>query len=255
MPILLWYSMQCSGAVSIAPTTEQSASKPNYSDLHEKNIFDPNRQPWAENPPESAVPSVPPLNPGDIEVYGVMSIGSYKKVIIKLGSAFKLAPSPGAGSRPFIMLAIGQALGPYTLVEVSGKNIVFEGGGARYLVTFAAKKDRPPAGPAAPIAQEPVVLPAPVPTLVPGITPVVAEPIATAPQQAAQPETQPAPAQLGQQPLASASSAAAAPASPETAASSPAPQIQGQTLLEAIQMARQAQQSGASPTPSPFVKR
>lgn len=242
------------GAVADSAAKSGGASgKADYSEIYEKNIFDPNRQPWADAS-KPADPAVPALNPGDVQVYGVMSVGDYKKAIIKLGPSFKGAPPPGKSTRPFIMVAVGETLGPYKLAEISEKNIVLEGGGARYPVAFAAKNDRPPPGAVAPVSQVPVVLPAPTPTMVPGIEPIAVAAISPAPPPVPQPELQ-APAASAQQQQSptppSDSSQKTAPA----AANAPAP-IQGRTLMEAIEMANQARLSGSlpPPPPNPFVK-
>lgn len=255
--VMLAFSGSGFGAVAVSAKPGEGAAPPNYAEIYEKNVFDPNRQPWVDKP---AAPAVSPINPGDIEIYGVMSVGNYKKAIIKPGPAFKGAPAPVAGGRPFIMLAVGQTLGPYTLVEISEKNIVFESAGARYPVAFSRKLDRPAPVPAAPPMQAAVVLPVPVPTLVAGIAPIAVEPIASATPPASQPEAQPAqaapgqPGQPGQQQVAAAAPAAAAQPAPETTA--PSPPIQGRTLLEAIQAAQEAAQRGEKvPTyPNPFTK-
>lgn len=251
---MLAFSGNGFGAVADSAKPGAAAAQPNYAEIYEKNVFDPNRQPWADAPPAAAVS---PINPGDIEIYGVMSVGGYKKAIIKPGPAFKGAPAPVAGGRPFIMLAVGQTLGAYTLVEISEKNIVFESGGARYPVAFSRKLDRPAPVPAAPPMQAAVVLPVPVPTLVAGIAPIAVEPIASATPPTPQPEAAPAqasPTQPGQQQVAAAAPAAAAQPAPETTA--PSPPIQGRTLLEAIQAAQEAAQRGEKvPTyANPFTK-
>lgn len=249
--VMLAFSGNGFAAVAESAKPGEAAAQPNYAEIYEKNVFDPNRQPWVDKP---AAPAVSPINPGDIEVYGVMSVGSYKKAIIKPGPAFKGAPAPVAGGRPFIMLAVGQTLGSYTLVEISEKNIVFESGGARYPVAFTGKRDRPAPVPAAPPMQGAVVLPVPVPTLVAGIAPIAVEPIASASQPAPQP-AQASPTQPGQQQVAAAAPAAAAQPAPETTA--PSPPIQGRTLLEAIEAANQAALSGQKmPTyANPFTKK
>ena len=244
------------GYGAVADTAAKSggaSSKVDYSEIYEKNVFDPNRQPWVDTS-KPADPTVPALNPGDVEVYGVMSVGSYKKAIIKLGPSFKGAPPPGKSVRPFIMVAVGQALGSYTLAEISEKNIVLEGGGARYPVAFAKKSDRPPPGPVTPMSQAPVVLPAPTPTMVPGIEPIAVAVISPAPPPASQPEVQAPAASAQQQQSPASQSAAAQKATPETA-NAPAP-IQGATLMEAIAAANQARLSGnlPPPPPNPFVK-
>ncbi len=224
------------------------AGKADYSEIYEKNVFDPNRQPWSDKI-KPADPAVPALAPGDVEVYGVMAVGDYKKAIVKLGPAFKVAPVPGA--RPFVMLAVGQALGPYTLVEISEKNIVFEGGGARYPMPFAAKKDRPPPSAVAPAFQVPVVLPVPVPTMVPGIEPIAVAEAAPA----AAPAPVPAPSD-GQVPPPAAQQQPASPSAASQQAAASAAPIQGRTLLEAIEAAAQAKAAGtlSAPPPNPFAK-
>ncbi|MHB9118238.1 MAG: hypothetical protein ACYC2R_08180 [Burkholderiales bacterium] len=247
--LLLWsvisalsgYAAQCNGTPAVAADVN-AAAKANYSDIYEKNVFDPQRQPWAEKP---VVPPVPPLNAGDIEVYGVMSVGSYKRAILKLSPALKKS-MPDSNARPFVVVAVGQAVGPYTLAELSDKSIVMEGGGQRYPVTFAAKRDRIVSGPIAPVVQEPVILPPSVPTSVPGIEPIAVAPVTPPPPEpvAAPQPAAAAPAQAPQQ------APAAQPTAPETPPS--APPIQGRTLLEAIQA---AQQAGVQPTANPFVKR
>lgn len=244
------------GYGAVADTAAKSgvaSGKADYSEIYEKNVFDPNRQPWVDTS-KPADPAVPALNPGDVEVYGVMSVGNYKKAIIKLGPSFKGAPPPGKGARPFVMVAVGQALGSYTLAEISEKNIVLEGGGARYPVAFTKKSDRPPPGPVAPVSQVPVVLPAPTPTMVPGIEPIAVAAISPAPP-VPQPEVQAPAASAQQQQSPTPPSDSSQKATPE-ATNAPAP-IQGRTLMEAIEMANRAAQSGnlPPPPPNPFVKR
>jgi hypothetical protein len=237
--------------------------KPAYSEIHEKNIFDPKRQPWVEKVESPPPPDVPPLTAADAEVYGVMAFGDFKKAIIKLGAGFKYAPQPKNKSapRPFVILGIGESLGPYTIKEITDKSVVFENSGAEFPLAFNHKKsDRPASGPISPMAQAPVILPVPVPTIVQGLEPIVTA--AAQPQAVPQPEAQvqqAAQPTSGQAPAAQAAAAAAAAQQP-AAAESAAPQqpaIQGRTLLEAIELARQAQQAnpGAAPPPNPFVKR
>lgn len=221
-----------------------------YSGIYEKNVFDPDRQPWADKT-QAPAPSVAPLTSADAEIYGVMMFGNYKKAIIKLGPGFKFAPQPRGKSvpRPFVTLGVGEALGPYSIVEITDKTVVFEGGGARFPLAYTHKKnDRPAGGAVTPMAQSPVQLPAPVPTIVQGIEPIVAPAQAT--QLASAPVEATAPAG-GQQ---AAPQQAAPAAQPESSSQPPAP-VQGMTLLEAIQAARAAQQSGTAPVvTNPFVK-
>lgn len=234
--------------------------KPIYSEIHEKNIFDPKRQPWVEKVEAPPTPAVPPLTPADAEVYGVMSFGDFKKAIIKLGAGFKYAPPPKNKSapRPFVILGIGESLGPYMIREITDKSVVFENSGAQFPLAFNHKKsDRPASGPISPMAQAPVILPVPVPTIVQGLEPIVTA--AAQPQAVQQPEA-PAQAQpITGQAVAAQPAAAATAQQPATAASDTpqAPVIQGRTLLEAIEAARQAQLANptAAPAANPFAKR
>lgn len=307
---------------------ETIMEKPVYSDIYEKNIFDPKRRPWAEKvvsppstarqpaqkpeplpdltelikppalapePPKLAEPSklidppkqpdstkppkqpeptklskqpepsepadqfgpplpppVPPLTTADAEIYGVMVFGDYRKALIKLGAGFKFAPQPKNKSapRPFITLGVGESLGPYTLKEITDSSVIFESvDGLSPLVFNQRKADRPASGPISPMAQAPVILPAPVPTMVHGFEP------------AAQAQAAPPPAQPGAQPAAAAAATAAAAAAPVpdiATAGFEAPQpppVQGRTLLEAIQAAQQAQKANpnAPPPVNPFA--
>lgn len=217
-----------------------------YAEIYRKNVFDSKRQPWAvksDAPPET---SVTPITPADAEVYGVMMFGDYKKAIIKLGQGFKFAPQPKNKGvpRPFVTLGVGESLGPYLLTEINEKNVVFANGGAQFSLAFTHKKiDRPLAAAATPMAQAPVVLPAPTPTIVQGIEPIVDMPAAAPAAPPAAPAVeQPVPAAAPPPaPAAAAPQTAAAPATaaPSTNAAA-APQIQGMSLLDAIQAAQAA---------------
>lgn len=234
-------------AVAVDGKSDKITEKPIYSEIYEKNVFDPKRQAWAEKvDPPPPPPAVPPLTPADAEVYGVMAFGDFKKAIIKLGAGFKYAPQPKNKSapRPFVILGIGESLGPYTIKEITDKSVVFESGGAQFPLAFNHKKsDRPAGGSISPMAQAPVILSAPTPTIVQGI-----EPLAAA--------TTPAPPQVvpsSPQPAAQAAPQQAQAATPEPSAAAQQPAIQGMTLLDAINAARQAQQAGVAPAASPFV--
>lgn len=224
-------------------TIPESAEKSAYADIYRKNIFDPNRQPWViktETPPETLVA---PITPADAEVYGVMMFGDYKKAIIKLGQGFKFAPQPKNKGvpRPFVTLGVGESLGPYLLTEINEKNVVFASGGAQFSLAFTHKKiDRPLAAAATPMAQAPVVLPAPTPTIVQGIEPIVDMPAAAPAAPPAAPAVeQPVPVAAPPPAPAAAPPQAAAPAAaaPSTNAAA-APQIHGMSLLDAIQAAQ-----------------
>lgn len=238
--------------------------KPGYAEIYEKNVFDPKRQPWIEKVEAPPPPPIAPLTQADAEVLGVMAFGSYKKAILKLGPGFKFAPQPKAKAppRPFVILAVGESLGPYTLVEIAEKKVVFDASGTQYSVTFTPKKfDRPPPSAVTPMAQAPVILAAPTPTIVAGIEPLVSaaapagSPSAPAANAAAQGQVAAPPAGAGMASAVAAPPAAVPAAAPEQATANPAPVVQGRTLLEAIEAARAAQAAGQlTPTANPFVK-
>lgn len=227
---------------AVPATVDKSA----YAEIYRKNVFDSKRQPWAVKSEASPETSVTPITPADAEVYGVMMFGDYKKAIIKLGQGFKFAPQPKNKGvpRPFVTLGVGESLGPYLLTEINEKNVVFASGGAQFSLAFTHKKiDRPLAAAATPMAQAPVVLPAPTPTIVQGIEPIVDMPAAAPAAPPAAPAVeQPVPAAAPPPaPAAAAPQTAAAPATaaPSTNAAA-APQIQGMSLLDAIQAAQAA---------------
>ncbi|MBS4095589.1 MAG: hypothetical protein KGZ83_01985 [Sulfuricella sp.] len=241
------------------------AEKSGYAEIYEKNVFDPKRQPWVEKIEVPPPPAVAPLTQGDAELLGVMGFGSFKKVILKLGPGFKFAPQPKnkAAPRPFVILAVGESLGPYTLAEIGEKKVIFDAGGTQYPLTFTPKKtDRPPPSAVTPMAQAPVILAAPTPTIVQGIEPLASATAPAAPAGAAPMDV----AAQGQAPAAGTGMASATPApaaaaptaatDQNAAAAGQAPVIQGRTLLEAIQAARTAQAAGQITTPAanPFAK-
>lgn len=242
------------------------AVKSGYAEIYEKNVFDPKRQPWVEKVELPPPPPIAPLTQADAEVLGVMAFGDFKKAILKLGPGFKFAPQPKgkAAPRPFVILAVGESLGPYTLLEIGEKKVVFDASGTQYSLTFTPKKtDRPPPSAVSAMAQAPVILAAPTPTIVAGVEPLVSSaapsgtPSATSADGAAQGQAAAPPPGTG---MASGVSAPpAAPAAPAAApagdGTNPAPVIQGRTLLEAIEAARAAQATGQlTPVANPFVK-
>lgn len=236
--------------------------KPGYAEIYEKNVFDPKRQPWIEKVEAPPPPPIAPLTQADAEVLGVMAFGSYKKAILKLGPGFKFAPQPKAKAppRPFVILAVGESLGPYTLVEIAEKKVVFDASGTQYSVTFTPKKlDRPPPSAVTPMSQFPVVLAAPTPTIVAGVEPLVSAAAPANPAAQGQAAVPPPDAGVAPAPAAGtgAAPAAAAPAAAQDqAAANPAPVVQGRTLLEAIEAARAAQAAGQlNVVANPFVKR
>ncbi len=221
-----------------------SAAADSYEHIYKENVFDPKRAQWAVATP---VPSIPPPSANDIQLYGIVNIGTVKRAV------FKVAPLlAGVGKRQFLTLSEGQSIGSYQVAEIKADQVVLAAGDARYPLRFATKADRSPAGvPASAPTQAPMELPPAMPTMVPGFTPVVPaqQPVvASAPSAAAvPPQPSATPPAEGQQ--AQTKTADAAQPAPQAAAP-----IQGATLLEAIEAARRAQAAGQPSYPNPFTK-
>lgn len=208
-----------------------------HAPISEKNLFDPERKAWPDKAPQAAPASS--LSATDVQLYGVMIVGDYKRAILKLDGKLKHL-APGGDARPFVTLAEGQSLGEYTLVEVQPRGVVFSAGAARQPIAFSLKTDRPAPTPLPPVIQSAIVAPVEAPTVVPGLTPVAAPtpqaPVAL-PTQAASP-----------MPVASASGAQPSPgASPSAGTGQPTPVIQGATLADAIAAAQAAAAAGTLP--------
>lgn len=247
-------------APAVAPTPAPAVVKappPNYNAIYEKNIFDPQRKQWEEK--KEVPPPLPPLTAEDVQIYGVMAVGSYKRAIVKLAGKLRgLAPTDPK-SRQFVTLSEGQSLAGYTLAEIGPQRLVFSVGDVRYAVAFNKKEDRPlaPPPPAPAAFQDAVVVTAetpngangqPLPTSSPSGQDVVQAVAAAATPAAPEPAPAPAaPAAEAPAPNASANagSNAAAPAAPS----------QSMSLLEAIQQAQQAKAQGggqAAAVTNPF---
>lgn len=223
--------------------TQAPAAADSYEHIYKENVFDPKRAQWAIAVPPA--PALPPPSASDIQLYGIVSIGTVKRAV------FKVSPSlAGASKRQFVTLSEGQSLGSYQIAEIKSDQVILAAGEARYPMHFAVKTDRSPAGiPLAPAAQSAMVLPAATPTLVPGFTPVV--PAAAPSATAGVVET----VGVAQQAAANAPSPEAKTADAPQAPQPAGAPIQGTTLLDAIQAARRAQQQGNyTPPPNPFAK-
>ena len=216
-----------------------AAATDSYEYIYKENVFDPKRSPWVVSAP---APSVPPPSATDIQLYGVVNVGSVKRAV------FKLSPLlAGPGKRQFITLSEGQSVGSYQVAEIRPDQVILAAGEARYPMRFASKPDRSPAGvPVSAPTQAAMELPAAMPTIVPGIS-VAPQPVIAAPAPAAA-TTQPA-AGAAQEAAAGQAGAKAADSTPAQPAAAP---IQGATLLEAIEAARRAQQPSY---PNPFAAR
>lgn len=237
LAILAWPLSRAEAAQ--APTVADS-----YEHIYKENVFDPKRAQWAIAAPPA--PALPPPSASDIQLYGIVSIGTVKRAV------FKVAPSlAGASKRQFVTLSEGQSLGSYQIAEIKPDQVVLAAGEARYPMQFAVKTDRSPAGiPLAPASQSAMVLPAATPTAVPGITPAPTPPAVAS----AAPEGV-AGAIGAAQATANAQSPQAKPAEAPQPTQQAAAPVQGNSLLEAIQAAWRAQQQGNyTPPPNPFAK-
>ena len=217
------------------------AAADSYEHIYKENVFDPKRAPWAVATP---VPSIPPPSANDIQLYGVINVGTVKRAL------FKLSPMlAGIGKKPFVSLAEGQSVGSYQVAEIQRDQVILSAGEARYPMRFMTKTDRSVAGiPISAPTQSAMELPPAMPTIVPSISPVPQPVVASAPSAAAAPPQPSAtPPVEGQQ--AQAKTADAAQPAPQAAAP-----IQGATLLEAIEAARRAQAAGQPSYPNPFTK-
>lgn len=128
-----------------SPAPAAKAPPPNYNAIYEQNIFDPQRKQWEEK--KEVPPPLPPLAAEDVQIYGVMAVGSYRRAIVKLGGKLKHLMPSDPKARPFVTLSEGQSLGGYTLAEIGPQRLVFTAGETRYAVSINKKEDRPTAPP------------------------------------------------------------------------------------------------------------
>lgn len=237
-------------ASSVAPSaaipapvaaTASKGVKPNYNAIYEQNIFDPQRKQWEEK--KEVPPPLPPLSSEDVQIYGVMAVGSYKRAIVKLGGKLKSMMPTDPKARPYVTLSEGQSLGGYTLSEIGPQRLIFTVGDTRYAVAINKKEDRPSAPPVPPPAafQEAVVAAVETPNgangqPLPGSTP------------AAAPEVN---AVAAAQPVAAPAAPAQPSAAPAQAAADNNSAARPLSLLEAIQQANKG--GGSANTTNPFA--
>ncbi len=235
-----------------AATGNAAKAPPNYSAIYEKNIFDPQRKQWEEK--KEVPPPLPPLAAEDVQIYGVMAVGSYRRAIVKLGGKLKHLMPTDPKARPFVTLSEGQSLAGYTLAEIGPQRLVFTAGETRYAVSINKKEDRPTAPPAPPPAafQEAVVVTVETPNGANG-QPLPAGAPATIPAQDGSSVVQAPPAAVAATPEA-APAAPAASANAGNTGNNPAPADsnpgRAMSLLEAIQQAKSnggGQSSGVNP--------
>ena len=232
-----------------AVQTPAPAAAESYEHIYKENVFDPKRAQWAI--PVPPAPAMPPPSANDIQLYGVINIGTTKRALFKLSPALA-----GIGKRQFVTLSEGQSVGSYQIAEIQKDQVILSAGEARYPMRFGTKSDRSPAGvPVSPPTQSAMQLPPAMPTMVPGFQPVVpAAPPTVASAVASAPAAAPASAS-------SPSAGQAADNQQARSADNPPPQqqaaapVQGTTLLEAIEAARRAQAAGNyTPPPNPFAR-
>jgi len=226
-----------------------------YSVIAAQNLFDPQRKPWPYPATAAAAAEESPLGPEDVQVQGVVVHAGVRRAIIRLGGRLRSLAPGGAAERPNTILREGQALGPYTLVSVGDKQLVFANAGKRFTVPFVrtARSNLATASP----APLPVIQSATLPSATPGTT------SHTRPSSAAQrpparaataprPATAPQPAAAQGVPSPQAGATAPSLSTPASAAApAAAPPASGMTLLQAIQAAEAARRAGQAPTTRP----
>ncbi|MDK2122878.1 hypothetical protein [Parachitinimonas caeni] len=235
------------GELAAAKAKEPAAAVPqaNPNLIYQKNVFDAQRRAW-ELPPPPPPPQPPPppaLTDKDVKVQGVLINGSARKAIVEVAAgAMRLLPPPMPGKplRPYKVLAEGEYLGEYKLVEIGAKELVFENGGVRAPLPFTIAKNRAVSGVAIPPpAQVAIVMPAAMPTLMDGSGGDMSSSMPTP----FTPEMMPPPPPPVSTPEASASAVP-----PDSSAGSSPPQ-RGMTLIEAIEAARRNGVANSGPNP------
>lgn len=235
-------------AAEAAKAAATPKAPPDYNAISDKNLFDPQRKPWEEK--RELPPLLPALTAEDVQIYGIMAVGSFKQAIVKVGGKLKHLAPTDPKARPYIQLKEGQSLGGYTLAEINPQRLIFSVGETRYQVAINKKEDRPtaPPVPVAPVFQDAVMITAEAPNGSDGKPMAIDNPIPTP----AAPAATPAPAQ-------------AAPTTPEQTPQKPQNNqsadsnnsgntLRPTSLLEAIQQAKSAGGSQA-PAGNPFAPR
>lgn len=229
------------GAAAAAPAPLATAAPPVFN-AGAANPFDAQRKAWPDRIPPVPPPPPPPppavVTDQDLQLYGVVIVGSVKMANVRLGARFASAAVEG---RAFSSLREGQALGEFTLAQIHPTHVVLSAPGGQQSIYFTKKTDRA-SGPA-PAAAVPVAQgQAPVQ----GATPVV--PQAADATQAAAPAAVPG-ANANQ--AAQQQAAAAAQANPPAANSPNTANTVFNSLSEALSAARNnanmQQNQGANP--------
>ena len=154
--------------IFVAPQAKPMGDRPYLDTLEGTNTFDAQRKLWPDKrppaPPPPPPPPPPPIAEKDLQLYGVMIVGSVKRATVKVSSRFANLDAAGRG---FISISEGQMLGDWQLTEIQPTRLVLSptnGSPTTQMVVFTKKTDRVAAP--SPI---PNPMPTPMPTaLAPG---------------------------------------------------------------------------------------
>ena len=157
-----------SAPVFVAPQAKPMGDKPYLDTLEGTNTFDAQRKLWPDKrpplPPPPPPPPPPPIAEKDLQLYGVVIVGSLKRATVKVSSRFANLDAAGRG---FISISEGQMLGDWQLKEIQSTHLVLSptnGSPTTQMVVFTKKTDR-----VATPASVPAPMPTPMPTaLAPG---------------------------------------------------------------------------------------
>lgn len=143
------------GAPAAAPAPLAAAAPPAFN-AGAANPFDAQRKAWPDRIPPVPPPPPPPppavVTDQDLQLYGVVIVGSVKMANVRLGPRFASAAVEG---RAFSSLREGQALGEFTLAQIHPTHVVLSAPGGQQSIYFTKKTDRAssPAPAAVPVAQ------------------------------------------------------------------------------------------------------
>lgn len=125
------------------PPTLSPSSTPVLGVLRQSNPFDTDRKLWPDRtpvPPPPPPPPVPaPITDDDLEIYGVVSVGSVQKALLKLGKRFSNVP---VGPTGLASVSVGSVVGEFVLAKVEPDQILLQAPGGQQWVRFSIKKER-----------------------------------------------------------------------------------------------------------------
>lgn len=139
-------SSPSSAPVFVAPQAKPMGDRPYLNPLEGTNTFDAQRKLWPDKrpplPPPPPPPPPPPIAEKDLQLYGVMIVGSVKRATVKVGSRFASLDAAGRG---FVSISEGQTLGDWQLTEIQPTRLVLSptnGSPTTQMVVFTKKTDR-----------------------------------------------------------------------------------------------------------------